>query len=418
MTIYVNHNCACGPYFDPRKVKAMPAQFGSGPILTVAREIFQTFLMAAMSPRQMLSLVKRGEGETINLNIDCQPMMVRLPVFLEEEDFYVYIRRQLEDLCACESMLFKRKEICTKCPVIQAPQSTNHEEVVNIVKLEKRKWSSDSQPNNASTTTAQQPKTQPYAPSTTINSTPSSPTAAKKPLRSVPGKIELLCTVFYPTASKSSEFLIFFGFSRVSILWDCLAHDYKFFVKKMKEFFVHFSWNFNSSASFDISKVNKRAFRAFVAETHGEMLRSLLGWIFSEFETLDKLVAQNDVNLSNFFKNWKQPLQQRSPKVQRLVYRRPSLQSGRSTTWFIIYRQRILHSAYTPIFSEYTWVHFDSVRIVQKIEREINKWMMECGNFHRRSMAKLCFFWLPTRWWSTWAWNSVLLWRYIIWSIV
>ncbi|XP_043267271.1 polycomb protein SCMH1 [Venturia canescens] len=186
VTIYVNHNCACGPYFDPRKVKAMPGQFGSGPILTVAREIFQTFLMAAMSPRQMLSLVKRGEGETINLNLESQPTSVRLPVFLEEEDFYVYIRRQLEDLCACENMLFKRKEICTKCPVVQAPQSTNHEEGVNIVKTEKRKWSSESQPNNATTITTQQPKTQSYAPSTTINSTPSSPTAAKKPLRSVP----------------------------------------------------------------------------------------------------------------------------------------------------------------------------------------------------------------------------------------
>ena len=185
VTIYVNHNCACGPYFDPRKVKAMPAQFGSGSILSIARDIFQTFLMAAMSPRQMLSLIKRGEGELITLNLDSKSTTVRLPIFLEEDDFYVYVRRQLEDLCACEHMLFKRKEACTKCP-IQQPQSANREEVSKPI-AEKRRWSGDNQ--NATTTTPVQPtKIVSNSASTTINASPSSPTAAKQPRKSVPGK--------------------------------------------------------------------------------------------------------------------------------------------------------------------------------------------------------------------------------------
>ncbi|KMQ90581.1 polycomb protein scm, partial [Lasius niger] len=145
VTIYVNHNCSCGPYFDPRKVKAMPAQFGIGPILNVAREIFQAFLMAAMSPRQMLSLLKRGEGETINLTLE-----------------------------------IRRKEACNKCPSTQQPQSINSDEPNNII-AEKRRWSSQSQQNLTSTTQQQQSTVQ-----STNDSTVSTPTLAKQSRKSVP----------------------------------------------------------------------------------------------------------------------------------------------------------------------------------------------------------------------------------------
>ncbi|XP_033337714.1 polycomb protein Scm isoform X1 [Megalopta genalis] len=190
VTIYVNHNCTCGPYFDPRKVKAMPAQFGTGPILNVTRDIFQAFLMAAMSPRQMLSLLKRGEGETISLILESKPTSVRLPIFMEEEDFYIYIRRQLEDLCACEHMLFRRKESCNKCPNTQQPQSTNSEETVATATTnstatgEKRRWQSQSQQNLSSS--IQQQQIQQNSVPSINNSTLSSPTAAKQSRKSVP----------------------------------------------------------------------------------------------------------------------------------------------------------------------------------------------------------------------------------------
>lgn len=161
----------------------MPAQFGTGPILNVTRDIFQAFLMAALSPRQMLSLLKRGEGESINLILESKATSVRLPIFLEEEDFYTYIGRQLEDLCACERMLVKRKEICKKCPSTQQPQSTNSEETSNII-TEKRRWPSQSQQDLTSTT-------QQHAQQTTVqianNSSLSAPIPAKQPRKSVPG---------------------------------------------------------------------------------------------------------------------------------------------------------------------------------------------------------------------------------------
>ena len=192
VTIYVNHNCTCGPYFDPRKVKAMPAQFGTGTILHVTRDIFQAFLMAAMSPRQMLSLLKRGEGESISLILESKPTSVRLPIFMEEEDFYIYIRRQLEDLCACENMLFRRKEGCNKCPSTQQPQSTNGEETVNTASVttnstitaEKRRWSSQNQ-QSLSSSVQQQPMQQ-NSISNTNNSALSSPPAVKQPRKSIP----------------------------------------------------------------------------------------------------------------------------------------------------------------------------------------------------------------------------------------
>lgn len=160
----------------------MPVQFGTGPILNVARDIFQAFLMAAMSPRQMLSLLKRGEGETINLILESKPTSVRLPVFLEEEDFYTYIRRQLEDLCTCEYMLVRNKEACSKCPSAQQPQSTNNEETNNITG-EKRRWPSQNQQNLTSTQHVQQTTVQ-----STNSSTVSCPTSAKQSRKSVPGK--------------------------------------------------------------------------------------------------------------------------------------------------------------------------------------------------------------------------------------
>ncbi|KAK0099166.1 hypothetical protein PV326_000003 [Microctonus aethiopoides] len=180
--VYVNHNCSCGPYFDPKKVKAMPGQFGSGTILNVIRDIFQTFLMAAMSPRQMLSLLKHGEGECISLTLESKPTSVRLPVFLEEEDFYVYIRRQLEDLCACERMLFKRQEPCDKCPQQSA---TLKREENNNPPAEKRRWSSD---NTQSCPTPKKPppKLQTPLDTTSIDTILTAPNAAKQPRKSVP----------------------------------------------------------------------------------------------------------------------------------------------------------------------------------------------------------------------------------------
>ncbi|XP_066599296.1 polycomb protein Scm [Prorops nasuta] len=183
VTVYVNHNCLCGPYFHPRKIKAMPAQFGTSSVLSVTRDIFQAFLMAAMSPRQMLSLLKRGEGETISLILESKPTSVRLPIFIEEEDFYVYIRRQLEDLCACEHMLYKRKEACTKCPDTEQPQSTNSE-TINAVPGEKRRWQTQSQQNPSST--VQQTMQQTPAQITNSTSSISKPSNAKQPKKSVP----------------------------------------------------------------------------------------------------------------------------------------------------------------------------------------------------------------------------------------
>lgn len=154
INFFVNHNCSCGPYFDPRKVKALPAQF-SGQAQSVIKDIFQAFLMAAISPRQILSLFKRGEGESITLTIESKPTTVVLPVFMEEEDLYVYMRRQLEDLCACEHMLSKKKETCKKCPVGQQ-NFVNREELSNGT-TEKRRWSAENQENP---TTTQQPQVQ------------------------------------------------------------------------------------------------------------------------------------------------------------------------------------------------------------------------------------------------------------------
>ncbi|KYM98260.1 Polycomb protein Scm [Cyphomyrmex costatus] len=183
VTLYVNHKCQCGPYFDIRKVKVLPAQFGTGSMTSVARDIFQAFLMAALNPKQMLGLLRNGDGETVTLSTGTlkKPAAVKLPHFLEEEDFYAYIKQQLEDLRACEYMLTKRKEPCSKCltPSLQQPQSTNIEETNNSG--EKRRWSSESQ--QSLTPTQQQPVQQTPVESMN-NSTESTP--AKQPRKSIP----------------------------------------------------------------------------------------------------------------------------------------------------------------------------------------------------------------------------------------
>ncbi|XP_012063752.1 PREDICTED: polycomb protein Scm [Atta cephalotes] len=186
VTLYVNHKCHCGPYFDIRKVKVLPAQFGPGPMTNIARDIFQAFLMAALNPKQMLGLLRNGDGETVTLSMGTlkKPAAVKLSHFLEEEDFYAYIRQQLEDLRTCEYMLTKRKESCTKCltSLLQQPQSTNDEEANDSIG-EKRRWSSENQQN---LTPTQQQHVQ-QTPVQSINhSTESSPTSAKQPRKSIP----------------------------------------------------------------------------------------------------------------------------------------------------------------------------------------------------------------------------------------
>ncbi|XP_017886952.1 polycomb protein Scm isoform X2 [Ceratina calcarata] len=221
VTLYVNHNCTCGPYFDPRKVKAMPAQFGTGPILSVAREVFQAFLMAALGARHMLSLLRRGEGETINLILESKPTSVRLPVFMDQEDFYLYIRRQLEDLCACEHMIFRRKEPCLKCPNAQQPQSTNSEEAVANTdtsngnnSARKRRWPEESQQNQQSlSSTTQQQQTQPETPpqtqqnsvQSTNNDTSPSSLSSSMPTKQLRKSIPELEAATSTTPSESSN---------------------------------------------------------------------------------------------------------------------------------------------------------------------------------------------------------------------
>lgn len=206
VTLYVNHKCYCGPYFDFRKVKAMPAQFGTGPVTNVARDIFQAFLMAATNPRQMLSLFRNGEGETINLSMGTlkKPTAVKLPVFLEEEDFYAYIKLQLEDLRTCEYMLVRRKEPCNKCldtPQLQQPQSTNNEEA-NTAIAEKRKWPPESQQNLTST---QPQHVQQTTVQSTNNSTESATPPSKQARKSVPGKYFMFFIKFHYRVMISCE---------------------------------------------------------------------------------------------------------------------------------------------------------------------------------------------------------------------
>lgn len=161
----------------------MPAKFGPNPIPRVAKDLFQTFLMAAMSTRQMLSLIRRGDGDVIHLVLESKPNSIRLPTFLDEEDFYAYVRQQLEDLCACENLLVRRKEPCIKCTNTQQPQSTN-EEANNTG--EKRSWSPQSQHNLTSITPQQH--IQQNNVQISNNSALSSPTPTKQPRKSVPGK--------------------------------------------------------------------------------------------------------------------------------------------------------------------------------------------------------------------------------------
>ncbi|XP_015118890.1 polycomb protein Scm [Diachasma alloeum] len=194
VTVYVNHNCSCGPYFDPKKVKALPSHFGPGSIPSVIREVFQAFLMAAMSPRQMLSLLKRGEGEWISLTLESKLTSVRVPVFLEEEDFYIYVRRQLEDLCACERMVYRRQETCDKCPSVQNI-SLDRED--GSPGGEKRRWSSE----NPQVQMNQEQKSQ-GPPATNIETMIAAPSAAKQPRKSVP-ELEPATSTTQPEAASS-----------------------------------------------------------------------------------------------------------------------------------------------------------------------------------------------------------------------
>lgn len=170
----------------------MPAKFGPNPIPRVAKDLFQTFLMAAMSTRQMLSLIRRGDGDVIHLVLESKPNSIRLPTFLDEEDFYAYVRQQLEDLCACEHLLVRRKEPCNKCTNTQQPQSTN-EETINMG--EKRRWSPSNQQSLTSTTPQQH--VQQTNVQSTNNSTLSSPSPAKQPRKSVPGKHFIFSIEYY-----------------------------------------------------------------------------------------------------------------------------------------------------------------------------------------------------------------------------
>ncbi|KAJ8674907.1 hypothetical protein QAD02_010693 [Eretmocerus hayati] len=184
INFYVNHNCSCGPYFDERKVKTLPSQYG-GQSSIVITEIFQAFLSAAISPRQVLGLFKRGEGETITLTIEGKTMNLNLPIFMEEEDIYVFMKRQLEDLCVCEHFLDKNKEICKQCPnnFVEQQNSTKRDELSNGTG-EKRKWTSE---NGESLTTVQQSKLpkhteQPQVQQCMVEVAPPVPKQPKKPV--------------------------------------------------------------------------------------------------------------------------------------------------------------------------------------------------------------------------------------------
>ena len=145
IVFHVNHKCSCGPNLEVNKFLKLPSQF-KGQALSVIQEIFQAFIQTAVSPHQILSLFKQGEGENVNLTIDGQPTKIVLPIFIEKDDIYVYMKHQLKDLCACEYMLSEKKDDCVKCANSQQLSNGN---------AEKRKWIKENPESNPSTTQMQ-----------------------------------------------------------------------------------------------------------------------------------------------------------------------------------------------------------------------------------------------------------------------
>ncbi|PSN34377.1 Polycomb protein SCMH1 [Blattella germanica] len=166
--IYVNHGCSCGPYLDPRKIANFPLVFSGKSINRVLRECVQAIVDAALDQKQIIGLLRQGEGKVvITLSFDGKSTPVRLPVIEKKSELWSFLEIFFEELLCCENF-YTRATTENSTPM-------------------KRRWSSESSDSNSrlgtgpSTTTTTTPS--PSMPSTTAP-------AAKQPRKSVPAELE------------------------------------------------------------------------------------------------------------------------------------------------------------------------------------------------------------------------------------
>ncbi|KAJ8314525.1 hypothetical protein KUTeg_006675 [Tegillarca granosa] len=112
VSVYINKNCYCGSYLNPKKISQLPSKYGPGPVSETLKGVIQTFVDCAMQEKQVFNIIREGHGEILVTSNQGNKSYVE-----KVSSLWSFIERYLDDLGCCENLFSSHllEGPCPKC---------------------------------------------------------------------------------------------------------------------------------------------------------------------------------------------------------------------------------------------------------------------------------------------------------------
>ncbi|KAL5234125.1 hypothetical protein ACI65C_001535 [Semiaphis heraclei] len=141
-SVFINHECKCGPFMDSSKLFELPKQLGPGLVQKVLKDTIQHLVNTAHDIQSVTTLMKKqGDSTcTITATYEGKSRVFKLPKIEKTDEFWDYIRTLLEDLSCCKNLLSPALNVCSECKL----EKNVNEVIANVSKSIKRHGSPES----------------------------------------------------------------------------------------------------------------------------------------------------------------------------------------------------------------------------------------------------------------------------------
>ncbi|XP_050437621.1 polycomb protein Scm-like isoform X2 [Adelges cooleyi] len=124
-SVFINHECKCGPFMDSSKLFELPKQLGPGLVQKVLKDTIQHLVNTAHDIQSVTTLMKKqGDSTcTITATYEGKSRVFKLPKIEKADEFWEYIKSLLEDLSCCKNLLSPALNVCAECKVEKSVNS-------------------------------------------------------------------------------------------------------------------------------------------------------------------------------------------------------------------------------------------------------------------------------------------------------
>ncbi|VVC24666.1 Hypothetical protein CINCED_3A010260 [Cinara cedri] len=160
-SVFINHECKCGPFMDSSKLFELPKQLGPGLVQKVLKDTIQHLVNTAHDIQSVTTLMKKqGDSTcTITATYEGKSRVFKLPKIEKADEFWEYIKTLLEDLSCCKNLLSPALNVCSECKLEKNKNINVNEVITNDKKNIKRHGSPESSTPDEVTLITKMPRT-------------------------------------------------------------------------------------------------------------------------------------------------------------------------------------------------------------------------------------------------------------------